>query len=193
MKIKHEYTIEDKDEIEIVKNIRKKRLSLIDEMIESLNKVDDFFVNFKPNEFSDDLHCGNRLFSDVEYLLNDTAYSFNNQYERGNIFFFINKLEKADEVYVMKKTIQRILEISKSVLENYDYLMPSEIKEFHEIKNRLLEEKQKKEMNERINIKIERMQSQCQHKFGPKTWTWTCGGYHVCQICGKVEDFYERD
>ena len=37
------------------------------------------------------------------------------------------------------------------------------------------------------------IQENCDHDFGPVTWTWSCGGYRVCNKCGKHEDYYERD
>ena len=36
-------------------------------------------------------------------------------------------------------------------------------------------------------------QKYCNHIWGPVTWTWCCGGYRTCKICGAREDYYERD
>lgn len=33
----------------------------------------------------------------------------------------------------------------------------------------------------------------CNHVWGEVTWTWSCGGYRTCKICGATEDYYERD
>ena len=37
------------------------------------------------------------------------------------------------------------------------------------------------------------LQEHCPHDWGGVEWTWSCGGYRTCRICGKTEDYYERD
>ena len=37
------------------------------------------------------------------------------------------------------------------------------------------------------------LQEHCNHDWGRIEWTWSCGGYRTCRICGKTEDYYERD
>jgi len=39
----------------------------------------------------------------------------------------------------------------------------------------------------------EEIQKNCDHVWGEDHWTWSCGGYHKCTKCGKIEEFYERD
>ncbi len=39
----------------------------------------------------------------------------------------------------------------------------------------------------------EEIQKNCDHTWGENHWTWSCGGYHKCTKCGKIEEFYERD
>lgn len=39
----------------------------------------------------------------------------------------------------------------------------------------------------------EEIQEHCDHNWGEKHWTWSCGGYRKCIKCGKIEEFYERD
>ena len=39
----------------------------------------------------------------------------------------------------------------------------------------------------------EEIQEHCDHTWGEDHWTWSCGGYHKCTKCGKIEEFYERD
>ena len=39
----------------------------------------------------------------------------------------------------------------------------------------------------------EEIQEHCDHVWGEDHWTWSCGGYHKCTKCGKIEEFYERD
>ena len=37
------------------------------------------------------------------------------------------------------------------------------------------------------------IQKNCDHTWGEDYWTWSCGGFHKCTKCGKIEEFYERD
>lgn len=71
-------------------------------------------------------------------------------------------------------------------LENCDKELPTEFKE------RLEKEKEVEIKKERENA-IKDMQSKCNHEWGPVEWTWCCGGYRTCKICGLTEDYYERD
>lgn len=48
----------------------------------------------------------------------------------------------------------------------------------------------KDDYNKKLKIEI---QEHCDHTWGEEHWTWSCGGYHKCTKCGKIEDFYERD
>ena len=50
-------------------------------------------------------------------------------------------------------------------------------------------EEERKNREEEYKLK----QKYCNHIWGPVTWTWSCGGYRTCQICGAREDYYERD
>ena len=71
-------------------------------------------------------------------------------------------------------------------LEHCDKELPTEFKE------RLEKEKEIEIKKARENA-IKNMQSKCNHEWGPVTWTWSCGGYRTCKICGLTEDYYERD
>ena len=61
-----------------------------------------------------------------------------------------------------------------------------------ELKERLEKEKEIEIEEEREKV-IKNMQSKCNHDWGEVTWTWSCGGYRTCKICGLTEDYYERD
>jgi hypothetical protein len=50
-------------------------------------------------------------------------------------------------------------------------------------------EEERKAREEECKLK----QKYCNHIWGPVTWTWCCGGYRTCKICGAREDYYERD
>ena len=52
--------------------------------------------------------------------------------------------------------------------------------------------KSDKEQNE-IGKESEIRKKYCHHEWGTIHWTWSCGGYRQCVLCGKIEDYYERD
>ena len=58
------------------------------------------------------------------------------------------------------------------------------------LKNRLDELEKEREIR---NAEQVIRQKYCNHVWGPVTWTWSCGGYRTCKICGATEDYYERD
>jgi hypothetical protein len=58
------------------------------------------------------------------------------------------------------------------------------------LKKRLDElEQERKDKEEVYKLR----QKYCNHIWGPVTWTWCCGGYRTCIICGATQDYYERD
>lgn len=59
-----------------------------------------------------------------------------------------------------------------------------------DLKNRLDELESERKESERIH---ELRKKYCTHDWGPVHWTWCCGGYRECMICGAREDYYERD
>ena len=58
------------------------------------------------------------------------------------------------------------------------------------LKKRLGElEQERKDKEEEYKLR----QKYCNHDWGEVTWTWCCGGYRTCRICGARQDYYERD
>jgi len=58
------------------------------------------------------------------------------------------------------------------------------------LKNRLDELEEEREVR---NTEQVIRQKYCNHEWGPVNWTWSCGGYRTCKICGATKDYYERD
>ena len=56
-----------------------------------------------------------------------------------------------------------------------------------------LKAKLRNQETEKQKYAKEYLQDHCNHEWGGVTWTWCCGGYRTCRICGKTEDYYERD
>jgi hypothetical protein len=185
MKIREEYELTGED-LEIGDSLRKGSLSVIDEMLSDLRKDDEYFIRFYPNEYSS---WGNELFRDILSLLEEKekeGFPFSNNFEKNNIHFYLGKLSNSEYVYTMRKTIQKILEIGRNLVEGCEYLTPYELDRFKRKKEAIMEKKME---DERVRLR----RRYCGHDFGPKVWTWECGGYRECRICGEREEFYERD
>lgn len=60
-------------------------------------------------------------------------------------------------------------------------------------KNKELEANAKNAETDKLQYAKKYFQDRCHHDWGGVTWTWCCGGYRTCRICGKTEDYYERD
>lgn len=183
-RIKEEYELDGED-LEIANALRNGSLSVIDKMISDLKKDEREDLRFYPNEYS----CrSNELFKDILALLKEKEgeYTFSSNVEKNNVYYFLEKLSNSESVYVFRKTIQKVLEIGRDIVEKYEYLMPLELDKFKMKKDAIMEENRRKE---RISLR----RKYCGHDFGPKVWTWECGGYRECRICGEREEFYERD
>ena len=188
MKIREEYELTGED-LEIAESLRKSSLSVINKMLSDLNKDDEYFIRFYPNEYS---MWGNELFRDILGLLEEKEkeggypFPFSNNIEKNNIHFYLKKLPNSEYVYITRKNIQKILEIGRNLVEGCEYLMPYEIEKFKRKKEEIMEEKME---DERVRLR----RRYCGHDFGPRVWTWECGGYRECRKCGEREEFYERD
>ena len=192
MKIREEYELTGED-LEIADALRKGSLSVIDKMLSDLRKDDEYFIRFYPNGYS---MWGNELFRDILGLLEEKEkeggypFPFRNNFEKNNIHFYLKKLSSesgySGYVYTMRKTIQTILEIGRNLVEGCEYLMPHELEKFKRKKEGILKEKRE---SERISLR----RRYCGHDFGPRVWTWECGGYRECRKCGEREEFHERD
>ena len=143
MKIRDEYELTGED-LEIGDSLRKGSLSVIDEMLSDLNKDDECFIRFYPNEYRS---WGNELFRDILSLLEEKEkeggypFNFSNNIEKNNIHFYLRKLSNSEYVYTMRKTIQKILEIGRNLVEGCEYLTPYELDRFKRKKEAIMEEK----------------------------------------------------
>lgn len=184
MKVREEYELTGED-LEIADALRKGSLSVIENMLSDLNKDDEYFIRFYPNEYS---LWGNELFRDILGLMKEkeSEYHFCSDYEKNTIYFFLERLSNSESVYITRKTIQKIFEIGRNLVEGCEYLMPHELEKFKRKKDEIIMEKRR---NERISLR----RRYCGHDFGPRVWTWECGGYRECRKCGEREEFYERD
>ena len=189
MKIREEYELTGED-LEIADVLRKGSLSVIDKMLSDLRENDgEYFIRFYPNEYSS---WGNEIFRDILGLLEEKEkeggypFPFSNNIEKNNIHFYLKKLPKSESVYITRKNIQKILEIGRNLVEGCEYLMPYELEKFKRKKEEIMEEKME---DERVRLR----RRYCGHDFGPRVWTWECGGYRECRKCGEREEFYERD
>ena len=197
-RIKEEYELDGED-LKIADSLRKESLSVIDKMISDLNKDDEYFIRFYPNEYS---LWGNDIFRDILGLMKEKeseypfGYPFSSdlekyddyllEIEKNSTYHCLEKLTKSESVYTIRKTIQKILEIGRNLVEGCEYLLPYELEQFKRKKEAIMEDNRRKE---RISLR----RKYCGHDFGPKVWTWECGGYRECRICGEREEFYERD
>lgn len=106
-------------------------------------------------------------------------------------------MNKEQAIYQLKRALEKIIDykVNSKLIPEFtageEYALKYAI-DF--LKNENNDSKNINKIKQTYEEKLkEEIQEHCDHVWGEDHWTWSCGGYHKCTKCGKIEEFYERD